>query len=403
MRHPYSYLSYISSYKIATMSRRDSDSDIPRLRKAALKRGQKKKEKTDYESDSESGSDPESVIKRGPGRSRKYPVKPAPKPTKKPTKKASKSEKKKPVTKSKKKKPPQSESDSDASESEPDFDSEIDSVSGSDATTDWDSDTDERTARKSHGTEVEGDGDPPGEFSLPVNPPARIFTLTGLPGAGKSHMLKYLMYCYAKLDFFSNIVVFCPTASVTGDYDWLQIPGAVHEKWDETYLISYMNFLKEKRRALRQKTGNLKAMLQPNAIIIDDCIGLMTSQKKKRQAAGNDEEWSFENFVSTLRHTSTYLFILSQYIAAKNNVSTTLRNNTNFALMWKQPMERSVEALYEAYGGMYASKEEFKKNLIATNGRKFSCLMYRNGYDTAEGTYLRICAGEVPDDFVIKR
>lgn len=233
------------------------------------------------------------------------------------------------------------------------------------------------------------DRDPPNQFRLPTSDPARIWTLTGLPASGKSYMMRYLMYLYAQLGFFRTGLVIAPTAAFSGDYDWVRNPAALWDKYDENRLMAYMESLKAKRKALQEKTGDPKAMLPPNFIIIDDCIGMI-----------NSGSW-FTNFVSTARHTSTHLFFLNQYIAAARNVSTTLRNNTNFALMWRQPMEQSVDALYKAYGGFFESKKEFKEALLNNNGRKYSCLVYRSGYDDKESSYLRLCAGEIPKDFKI--
>jgi len=208
-------------------------------------------------------------------------------------------------------------------------------------------------------------------------------------------MLRYIMYKYAQHrphPFFRFGVVIAPTASYTGDYDWLSDhnPGALWDTYDEDRLKAYMESLKRRRIELQVKTGDRDAKLPPNFVIIDDCIGMI-----------KNSEW-FTNFVCTARHTSTHLFFLNQYIAAARNVSTTLRNNTTHALMWKQPMEHSVINLCKAYGGYYKNVHEFKKALLNDGGRKYSCLLYRSGYDDKEGTYMRIEAGEVPKDFAIK-
>jgi len=267
----------------------------------------------------------------------------------------------------------------------------------SDSDSDSDSDVDERKRYRTKPKKKDDDDDgldPPGVFSLPTKGNAKIWTLTGHPGGGKSYMLRYIMYKYAQHrphPFFRFGVVIAPTASCTGDYVWLSDhnPGAVWETYDEERLKAYMESLRRKRKELQEKTGDRTAMLPPNFCVVDDCIGMI-----------KNSEW-YTNFVSTARHTNTHLFFLNQYIAAARNICTTLRNNTNIALMWKQPMEHSVINLFKAYGGYYKNVNEFKERLLDDNGRKYSCLVYRSGYNDKVGSYLRIEAREVPDNFAI--
>ena len=203
--------------------------------------------------------------------------------------------------------------------------------------------------------------------------------------------------------FFRFGIAICPTAEVSSDYDWIgnQNPGAVWDSWNEDRLMAYLESLKKRRIELQQRTGDRQANLPPNFIIVDDCIGLINVQGGGGKDKDGNEKFSFNNFVSTARHVNCHLFFLNQYIAAARSVSTTLRNNTNFAMMWKQPMEKSIKALYEAYGGYYDSWKEFKQRLLNDRGREYSCLVYRSGYNDKEGSYLRLDAQKIPDDFEI--
>jgi hypothetical protein len=275
--------------------------------------------------------------------------------------------------KGKKKKPiVESESDSESEQSSSDNDSSDNNSSGSDSS-------------KSGSEDEEEQKDNAGEFTLPTDY-ARIWTLTGLPHSGKSYMLRYIMWQYASVHnkFFKTVLCFSPTA-FNGDYNWLP-EKAVKEEYDEEYLMAYINSLKHKLKGL--KANDPDAKLKPNAIIFDDCLGML-----------NNSSW-FQNFCSTARHTNTHLFFLNQYIASSRNVSTVLRNNTNFALMWKSPMKNSIQALYASYGQMLDTESDFKKLLMDNGGRQFSALMYRSGYDTIAESYLRVNAEEkVPKEF----
>lgn len=248
-----------------------------------------------------------------------------------------------------------------------------------------DPDQSESDSEASDSEEEVEEKDAAGEFTLPTDY-ARIWTLTGLPHSGKSYFLRYLMWKYASdhNKFFKTVLCFSPTA-FNGDYNWLP-EKAVKEQYDEEYLMAYINSLKTKLKGL--KTNDPDAKLKPNAIIFDDCLGML-----------NNSSW-FQNFCSTARHTNTHLFFLNQYIASSRNVSTVLRNNTNFALMWKSPMKNSIQALYASYGQMLDTEADFKRLLMDNGGRQYSALMYRSGYDTVEESYLRVNANEaIPKDF----
>lgn len=224
------------------------------------------------------------------------------------------------------------------------------------------------------------------DFRLPTDPAIMIFV--GSCASGKSYMLRYCMYHWARMKHFAFGLAFCPTA-FNGDMSWLP-ERAVKKEYDEEYLEAYITNLRKKTEEGKKKHGN-DWELKPNFVIFDDCLSLLVGSK------------FFNNWVSTFRHTNTYPIILTQYMAASRSVSTLLRNCTNIALMWPQSLKNSLKSMYEAYGQMFDNYDEFCTELNKCRERKFSCLVYRNSNEFIDkGAYCRIKAGEFPQNFQVQ-
>jgi len=224
------------------------------------------------------------------------------------------------------------------------------------------------------------------EFKLPTDPSIMIFV--GSCAAGKSYMLRYCMYHWARMKHFGFGLAYCPT-SFNGDMSWLP-ERAVKAEYDEAHLEGYITNLRKKTEEGKKKHGNAWE-LKPNFILFDDCLSLLIGSK------------FFNNWVSTFRHTNTYPIILTQYMAASRSVSTLLRNCTNIAFMWPQSLKNSLQSMHAAYGQLFDSYDEFCAELNKCRERKFSCLVYRNSPDYIDKrAYCRIRAGEFPQNFSVQ-
>jgi len=122
-------------------------------------------------------------------------------------------------------------------------------------------------------------------------------------------------------------------------------------------------------------------------VILDDCLGLI-----------KETEW-FNNWISTFRHTNTTIFITSQYLASRQSINTLLRSCTNFAMMWPSISKNNLQAMYNAYGGVFDSDAEFKAELLKCKNDKHSCLVYKSMQPSKAETYCSIKAQEIPKDF----
>jgi hypothetical protein len=320
-------------------------------------------------------------VRRGRGRPRKAP------PAKKPTKKAPVYE-----VKRAKGKPKPRIVESESEEESASEDSGSDLIQSSEEeeeepVMDIPSDAEEGNRKKKKDKEEDETDIQEGGFDLPTKPSIMIFC--GGCAAGKSYMLRYMMYHWARQRFFGFGLAFCPTA-FNGDMGWLP-EKAVKEEYSEEYLEAYITNLRQKTKEGKAKHG-IEWELKPNFVIFDDCLSLLVGSK------------FFNNWVSTFRHTNTYPIILTQYMAASRSVSTLLRNCTNFAFLWPQSLENSLKAMHSAYGQMCESYDDFVQELNKCRERKYSCLVYKNNPDitTKRQAYCRIKASEFPQNFACK-
>ena len=228
----------------------------------------------------------------------------------------------------------------------------------------------------------------PGSFNLPTSAEQpKVFVLAGACASGKTYMLKSCMYRFAQAKHFRFGLTFTATA-FTGDYDWAP-KRSIHE-WDEEFFKAYINNLKKKVEEGVEKNGK-GWRLPHNYVVFDDNNGTLTQSE------------FMINFISTHRHTSTTVFILSQLLTARGAVSTTMRANTSYAMMWPTASRNALKGLYDNYGGGMTF-EEFKAALNECRKRKYSCLVLKNSAEnvTVADQFCTIVAPAFPEGFQLK-
>ena len=131
----------------------------------------------------------------------------------------------------------------------------------------------------------------------------------------------------------------------------------------------------------------LKAMkrdgqeIPPNWLIFDDLVGVLQSSTPE-----------FLNFISTFRHTNTNVLISVQYLTGKNAVPPIIREQTNYAIMFRSKTRRTLENLYESYGQMFDSIQEFKVYFMHATEEKFTAMLYIEREDDEDQNYLSVQA-----------
>jgi hypothetical protein len=196
-------------------------------------------------------------------------------------------------------------------------------------------------------------------WALPKKPAIMMFI--GKPGSGKSHCIKSLLYSFQKNKFFGFGMAFVAT-KFNHDYEYLP-DELVSDQYTDKNLEKYINLIK---KTILEKG---KDAVPNNFIILDDLLG--------RIKFYSDE---FTHFISTFRHTKTYVFISSQYLGAKGS-STALREYCNHAFLWRSNTANSVDMLYNAFG--LFSNSSLKR--IFANQDEFHDLLMTATDPTAEG------------------
>lgn len=216
------------------------------------------------------------------------------------------------------------------------------------------------------------------------------FLLVGKPGKGKSHMTKHLLYDFITGDRPQRMqfgMVMCSSASI-GEYSFLP-QEVLTEGYDEAKLVSYVDALVSHNKKLNVtagNTGNVKVLIPHNFIVLDDLVGLLNSNSK-----------AITQFITTFRKTNTSVIICTQYL--NRNISPTIRECINYAILFNTKTSRSLNAIFEAFGGLFENFKAFKADFFAKTqsvylGVEMACpaVLYYELEEEITDNYLRICA-----------
>lgn len=199
-------------------------------------------------------------------------------------------------------------------------------------------------------------------FDLPVDKP-KIFLFVGKPASGKSFAMKSILYDYLKTGFFKFGYAFVAT-KFNHDYDFLP-DKLVNENYSDQNLQKYINHLKKHLETHRT--------IPPNFLILDDLLGKI-----------NFYDPGIQHFLSTFRHTNTYIFLSSQYLGAGS--STALREYANYVFMWKSQSFNSIDMLYNSFGKfansnhgkIFENRDHFVEVLNDATSEEHRCLLCEN-------------------------
>lgn len=202
----------------------------------------------------------------------------------------------------------------------------------------------------------------------------QVMTFVGACGKGKSFLLRNLIKQFSKQGVFKFGLVFSST-EFNPDYDFMP-KGSVHGNYSEASLKRYMDKLKN---YLEENPGS---KLPPNFLILEDLLGILKTNSS-----------IFSNLISTYRHYNMSIFITSQYLV--KNVSTLLRELTRTAFIFKTRFKNSQVALFESFGQLCESQDEFNQMLDDATKDKYSCLVYMADKESKEESYISFkCSGD---------
>lgn len=199
---------------------------------------------------------------------------------------------------------------------------------------------------------------------LPVSPAGEgaLFSFVGTSKGGKSFTLRSLLYEYSKINYF-QFGIAITGKGITTEYEYL--PGACRwGKWDEGRFRDYIQDL---------ETAAQRGPVPPNFIILDDLLGVIP----------HNAGW-FKNWISLSRSFSTYVFITMQNLT--QGASTTVRLQTDFAIMFHCQDAGYVKMLYEKWGMATSPGRkfaDFQSTLHAVTSQSHTCLFYNKHIKTS--------------------
>lgn len=188
-----------------------------------------------------------------------------------------------------------------------------------------------------------------------TNRKASLTIFMGKSKSGKTYALCWLIKRLTyELKHFKFGAVFCST-SFNGTYDFI----------DKRYRFG--SFDEEKHKRYTQKLQEMKEQMgdnmPPNFIIYDDLLGELARSKH------------VDNWMSTFRHTNTYIFLANQYLASQTS-STLVRNQTDIGFFFPEKKQRSRKQIYEWFGSHFDTYDKFEDVFDRATAKPHYALVY---------------------------
>ena len=197
----------------------------------------------------------------------------------------------------------------------------------------------------------------------------QICVFLGKPKQGKSWALRWaLLKNTVDKKIFKYGIVFTRT-KFNGDYSYLP-DEYVYENYDPMMLQQYLDGLKQ----LNPED------LQPSFIIFDDIQGILSS---------NDQ--ILTSLVACHRHFKISVFFCFQYIYGHGSTPV-LRECTTMSFLFNSKGERTLRALYENFGQLFDSFNQFKEYFLACTSEKHTAMLYIQDIDNKEDNYFQFKA-----------
>lgn len=202
--------------------------------------------------------------------------------------------------------------------------------------------------------------------------------IVGLQGGGKSHLIKYIMY--RNRNQFDFGIVFSNTGFASGNFNYLN-KRFVHLQYDEAVLANFKKLIEEQIK---------KGKKPCTFVVFDDCL--------------DRKNWYSQELISLatqVRHYNTLVIISTQY---PQQIMPIFRENSFHTYMFHMNSKCAIRALFDSFGQMFDSYDDFKTYFLKATGERHQFLAYnaRNGGTTIDDRYEVLVAPEKIPDFHIK-
>lgn len=171
----------------------------------------------------------------------------------------------------------------------------------------------------------------------------------GMTGSGKTTIVKWLLYYYAKKGMFHRIYVFCPTGLIEkkGNYPDFFDKNVIFSDPDKYELIF------DKILEYQKKNPTRRILL-----LYDDCIGSVSFGKD-----------FFTKVAISGRHFNISSFIITQYL---NKVPPVIRTNCFTYFVFKTQAQ-NIETLQD-FNSEYREKKDFRDKVFEHIQKDYHCV-----------------------------
>ena len=183
----------------------------------------------------------------------------------------------------------------------------------------------------------------------------RIVLCIGGPGKGKTNAVKWMLM---KNTIDENNKIFQAGIVFTRlkyDYDYLPEEHIHTGGYDQSVLEEYLSVMEKYRDEHGEPMSNF--------IVFDDLIGLL-----------NKQDPYLINVMATHRHFGTSIFLNSQHL--NTGASTTLREITNYAVLFNSRGLNTLKSLYENFGQLFDTFDEFKQHFLECTNKQYHAMLY---------------------------
>ena len=197
----------------------------------------------------------------------------------------------------------------------------------------------------------------------------QICVFLGKPKKGKSWALRWaVLKNTVDNKIFKYGIVFTRT-KFNGDYEWLP-DEYVYDGYDPMILQQYLDGLKKLN----------PDEIEPSFIIFDDIQGTL-----------NPQDPVLTSLNACHRHFKISIFYCFQYIYGRAS-NPVLRECVTMGFLFNSKGKRTIEALYENFGQLFDSYNEFKDYYLACTKDKYNAMLYIQDVDNKDENYLQFQA-----------
>lgn len=182
---------------------------------------------------------------------------------------------------------------------------------------------------------------------------SKFFTLViyGLPGSGKTQLLRYILYSAAANNEFDHCLLFSSTKG-TQDYDFLDNKFK-YDAFDTNVIEKYINICQSK---------NEKQIKTRGLLIFDDICGEQTFKSAL-----------FKKLFSNYRHYGVSVIVCQQMPV---ELPLSIRSIIKYACVYKYINEADREKIYKCFGSLAPNKNNFLDTYDKFTDEKYKALFF---------------------------